>query len=797
MSRLSAKYSGKIGLAELGELIGLLHDLGKYSAEFQAYLRSAEGLIDPDADDYVNASLMKGKVDHSTAGAQYLWARLSRQSGLSPFIAQLASLCIVSHHSGLIDCLAAGGERFGENVLSRRMDKSDFKTHLNEVNVSADTEILSRVDELLSMESLIEGVRSIGVSIAQKNHQFPIGAQQHYGLLVRMLFSCLIDADRTDTADFEKTGGAMLRQHGEYSQWGELLLRLEAKIGGLENRRPIDALRQEISMQCQAAASRPKGTYTLTVPTGGGKTLASLRFALEHAAARNLDRIIYVIPYTSIIDQNANVAREALEINAEERGRIVLECHSNLLPEAQTWQEKILSENWDAPVIYTTMVQFLEVLFSGGTRGARRMHQLARSVLIFDEIQTLPLRCVHLFNNALNFLTEQCDSTVVLCTATQPLLHQVCEKRGAIRLAPDSEIVANPGEVFDQLKRVSVEDLRRPEGWSYPEVGRRAVEECLQNGNCLVIVNTKEAARQVYRACDELHPEERVHLSTDMCPAHRKEKLKIVLDRVKNKQRVVCVSTQLIEAGVDVDFRIVIRSLAGLDSIAQAAGRCNRNGDPAPGRVLVMNLKEEKLSMLPELILAQKEGARLLADFAANPTRYRDNLSGPEAMADYYRNYFFARKEEMSYVIGRKELGHDDTLLNLYSENKHAWEKLAGKGSYDTRLHFRQGFQSGGTAFRVIDSPTRGIVVPYGDEGKKIIGELCAAFEVKKQFSILRRAQQFSVNVFPHVLEKLNQAGNLYQVQPEVPILYLGEGHYSEDYGLSVEQVEEMELMNV
>jgi len=172
------------------------------------------------------------------------------------------------------------------------------------------------------------------------------------------------------------------------------------------------------------------GVFTLTVPTGGGKTLASLRFALHHANKHKLDRLIFIIPYTSIIDQNARVVRDILEVDKRDQGKFVLEHHSNLLPELQNWKTKILSENWDAPIIYTTSVQFLETLFSGGTRSARRMHQLARSVIVFDEIQTLPIKTIHLFCNAINFLTTHCHSSVVLCTATQPLLNKVNKKKG-------------------------------------------------------------------------------------------------------------------------------------------------------------------------------------------------------------------------------------------------------------------------------------------------------------------------------------------------------------------------------
>lgn len=449
-----AKLLGKkVGLEVSGEVIGLLHDLGKYSAEFQNYLRSAVGLINQDEDDYVDASGLKGKIDHSTAGAQYIWNNLADKGALEMRIAQVLALCIASHHSGLIDCL----DPDGDDTFGKRIRKAQQKTHLDEVCAKADADILNHGSSLLTDARLVAEMRNVIRNILTTNpetfspRKIRRNAQKQIGLAVRMLFSCLIDADRIDTANFEHKRIRQYRPNGNYVTWPMLISRLECKLSSMSPARPIDELRNAISQDCHDAAERPRGTYTLTVPTGGGKTLASLRFALHHAQRRELDRIIYVIPFTSIIDQNAQVVREILEPAdmPEDQGKVVLEHHASITPEQQTWREKILCENWDAPVVYTTMVQFLESLFGAGTRGARRMHQLANAVLIFDEIQTLPIKCTHLFNNAINFLVEQCNSTVVLCTATQPLLHRVAAEKGAIRLAHDHEIVRDVKKLFD------------------------------------------------------------------------------------------------------------------------------------------------------------------------------------------------------------------------------------------------------------------------------------------------------------------------------------------------------------
>jgi CRISPR-associated endonuclease/helicase Cas3 len=800
VAEISGSHASKLNLSTAGELIGLLHDLGKYSKEFQAYIKSALDLKNCDEDDYVDADTRRGKVDHSSAGAQYIWHALSQRGGIEAQLAQILSLCIASHHSGLIDCLDVEGE----DNFSRRMAKTTEKTHLKEVSEVANEEILNRANELLGKPELVAELRSIVSRICAKNPEQYRGArrntQQQLGLAVRFLFSCLIDADRIDTADFEHKRVRQHRPNGNYAEWRVLIERLERKLATMQPHQHIDRLRRDISQHCLDAASRTLGAYTLTVPTGGGKTLASLRFALHHAAQHRLDRIIYIIPFTSIIEQNAQVVRDILEPDEApaDQGKIVLEHHSSVTPEQQTWREKILSENWDAPVVYTTMVQFLETLFGVGTRGARRMHQLANAVLIFDEVQTLPIKCTHLFNNAINFLTEQCNSTVVLCTATQPLLHKVRAEKGAIRLAAQHEIMPDVQSLFADLKRVNVRDQRKPGGWPAEEVAQLALNELTRAGSSLVIVNTKRAAQTIFELCAaRLAQSEAFHLSTDMCPAHRKVELTKVRSRLAQGLSTLCVSTQLIEAGVDVDFGVVIRYLAGLDSIAQAAGRCNRNGKPEPGVVYVVNPRpeDEKLTSLPDIAKGRDIALRVLDDYANAPARYANNLFGPAALGDFYQYYFFERQSEMDYSIPASALGREDTIANLLAENASAVADCHRKhGRVPERL-LNQSFMAAAKAFKAMDAPTRGVVVPYGKEGRDIIARLHAAFDVELDVPLLRRAQQYTVNVFPDVLERLKKVGAITEVKPETRILTLDTRYYSPRFGLSSEPVSTMETL--
>ena len=804
VAKLAAEFAAKFGLSSHGELIGLLHDLGKYSAAFQAYIQSATGLLNQDEDEeFVDAAGLKGKIDHSTSGAQFIWQHLAEKDVLAQIAGQILALCVASHHSGLIDCLTSIPGKPAEDVFTQRMGKPDSKTHLQEALAKADPALLAEAHRLLGQPQITSALQPWIKKIFDKapgdtpeaKQNSPV-VQQQIGLLVRALFSCLIDADRIDTADFEHPGRARRRLCGNYTPWETLIARLESHLANFTPTQPIDALRQDISRQCLDAAARDTGIYTLTVPTGGGKTLASLRFALHHAQKNGLDRVIYVIPFTSIIDQNAEVVRKILEPEGVEAGSVVLEHHSNLTPEDQTWRSKILSENWDAPVVYTTMVQLLETLFGAGTRGARRMHQLANAVLVFDEIQSLPVRCVHLFNNAMNFLADHCRSTVVLCTATQPLLDQVDAAKGAIRIPPGNELIRDVRQVFDDLKRVDVVNLRKPGGWSQDEVATLAREQVEAVGSCLVIVNTKKAAQALYRLCRS-HPDTAVfHLSTSMCPAHRKARLDAIRSRLEANPPLptLCFSTQLIEAGVDVDFASVIRYAAGLDSIAQAAGRCNRNGrllcngQLTRGKVYVVNPRDEdeNLSKLPDILIGREKANRVLDDYDADPEKFGSNRIGPEAMAWYYKNYFFDRTGEMGYPVSASALGRDDTLLNLLSDNPLAVGDYARTKRQAPARFLRQSFMSAARAFKAIDTPTRGVIVPHGETGKALIVELCAAYLPDKEFELLRRAQQYSVNVLPHQLEALSKAKAVREIQDGTGILYLADPrYYSEEFGLS------------
>lgn len=777
VGEITGRLAAKIGAAGAGQLLGLLHDFGKYSQKFQEYLGSAVGLINPDADEYMDFNAMKGKIDHSSAGAQWLWQQCSRFGKTGELAGQMMALCVASHHSGLIDCLKPDGT----NGFDKRMKKADEDTHLNECLRNAPKQLQSTIESHINKQLI--GDIAGQLQRLTRNHEntpFPSLIQTfNLGFFTRMLFSSLIDADRINSADFENPANAQYRTNTKMD-WDVPIERAEKFFGLLEGEKDIDQIRRNISEHCLMRASGKTGIYSLTVPTGGGKTYSSLRFALHHARQHNLGRIIYVIPFTSIIEQNAEAIRRVIETESDDMSW-VLEHHSNLEPEKQTWHSKLVVENWDAPIVLTTMVQFLEVLFSGGTRGVRRMHQLANSVLIFDEIQTLPISCTHLFCNAINYLADYCQTTAVMCTATQPVLDELkSPDKGQLKISKDNELAPNVKALFENLKRVELVNKIKPSGWLLDEIADLALSELNKSDSCLVIVNTKDWAQKLYQGiAPRLQRREIFHLSTSLCPRHRKAILARIKRRLNKKQRVLCISTQLIEAGVDIDFASVIRFLAGLDSIAQAAGRCNRNGLRTNAVVHVVNPQVEKIDSLQEIKIGRDNAQRVLGE------GFKDMLA-TDAIRQYFNYYFFSRAGDMSYTVPSKILGRDDTLLNLLADNK----LTSGSNNPNIKHLLKQSFMTAGKIFQAIDSPTQAVIVPYDHKGRSLIADLCSVaneFDSMRYHQLLKKAQRYSVNVFPNIWKKLVDQNAVHEIQPGEGVYFLEEQFYSNEFGLSTE----------
>lgn len=775
VSKMATEYCAKIALAETGKLTGLLHDMGKVTDIFNSYIHYS--LMNP------NDKSFKGSIDHSTAGAKFIYDNFYNSTDqFQRLTAQLISLVICSHHGGLIDSL----DLYGMDRFTDRM-KKEKKIFYDEVQSNFKSECLKMecINDLFNKSK--EEIKSIFIKINKIDRSAKF-IRFAAGMLEKYLFSCVIDADRYDTYTFME-GKDLQRKINKEALWNELADILEDKLKSYLKVNKIDLLREEVSLSCKNFAKNKPGIYQLSVPTGGGKTLSSLRYALEHAKKFHKDRIFYIIPFTTIIDQNAKDIKDILG-----HKDMILEHHSNLVLDNEEEDYKLLTERWDSPIILTTMVQFLDTLFSGGTQGIRRMHNLANSIIIFDEIQALPIKCISMFNSAINFLSNICNTTTILCTATQPLLSTT---KIPLKLSENPNIISNIHDKFKQFKRVNLIDKR-----IVGEYSANLLKDFISNKmdevkSILIILNTKNSAKEVFHALQKANtnlPKNKqyviVHLSTSMCPAHRIKVLKDMREKLGH-QRVICISTQLIEAGVNISFECVIRSLAGLDNIAQAAGRCNRHGERDCGDVYIVNVAGENVSKLTDIKEGQECTKRVLDEFKENPNMFDNDLLSPKAMEQYYQYYFYNRRAEMDYTLPKPN--NDKTMYDLLSNNKEAIRAFEGRNGHKPELILRQAFKTAGKNFHVIDQNTTGVIVPYG-EGKKLITLINGECKLSELKQYLKKAQQFSVNLFEADMRKLEKFEGLIKLK-DGAMLALRNEFYTENMGVTFED-KPMEFYN-
>lgn len=787
VEQLCMRWAEPLGLAHTAGLIALLHDMGKATEAFQRYLHSEDGEKSPHA--------------HAPIGAIYAYQRWFPEDKHLPGdkrrkrTAQTIALCVYGHHAGLMDCVEERDKgHFEENM---KFAKDEDRQRFNE----AAAYFTANIESETALDERFEAACRELASFRRKDDETAF----YDGLTVRLLLSMLVDADRYDSACFEYGEDALAEPAAPI--WSGLLDRLNAYTSAhFAVKTPIDAIRADIAARCERAAAWEPGVYRLTVPTGGGKTLSSLRFALSHAARYGMERIFYVIPFNTILDQNARDIREALEGYEG-----LLEHHANVVIENddERVQYKRLTERWDSRIILTSMVQFLNALYRRENANARRMHSLTRSIIIFDEIQALPPRCKVLFERTIHFLARYAGCTVLLCTATQKAFSGV-EVAGDL-MGSDEEIA----KLYDDLKRVHWNLDRFNETMDNHQAATHLKDLLYASGSVLAIVNTKAVAWDVYeqtkallcaegmrpidlngrmkaateaangeraafqaavmRMANDAAPEEVlcVHLSTALCPAHRLSYIDFMKAWMKAGGRALCVSTALIEAGINVSFPVVVRSLAGLPSIVQAGGRCNRHGERALGEVYIWTLGEEKLKMLPDI----QNGQNCTSALLRIPGMTEDRLCKPESIQMYFAQEGRYTNRESKYPIGKK-----GTLVDLLGKN------ITFLNRETPSFPLRQAFRTSGDYFRVIDENTRAVLVPYG-EGKEIIAGLCSASDMKQRTRLLARAQQYSVNVYENMLGDLSDEGAL-EVIDEIGVIVLKEGYYDEERGLSAERGE-------
>lgn len=552
VAALAAGHARRFGGEEWARLAGLWHDLGKYRPRFQRYIGQASGF---EVDAHIEGG--SGRMTHSSAGALLACDRFKEAGRVLAYL-------IAGHHAGLDDW--HGG-------LEVRLASQQARDELNEALAAQPP------DNILNHGAFMPDLRTVP------------GGSAGFALWLRLLFSCLVDADFLDTESYMDTEKA--HQRSGWPTIAELLDcfdRHMADLAGSAEHTPVNSLRAAILAECRAKAAEAPGLFSLTVPTGGGKTLSSMAFALEHAKRHGKRRVIYAIPYTSIIEQTADIFRAIF-------GDAVIEHHSNaeVDPDQESARSRLACENWDAPIVVTTNVQFFESLFAAKPSRCRKLHNIVDSVVVLDEAQLLPPEFLQPILDVLNLLSRHYGVSVVLSTATQPALStreyfDTCQNlRGLDNVR---EIIADPGALYRQLKRVAV---HLPNDWNMPTTWPELAERLARHDSVLAIVNTRLQARELHGQM----PEGTLHLSALMCGAHRAQVIRDVKTRLQHGIHTRVVSTQLVEAGVDIDFPVVYRAVAGLDSIAQAAGRCNREGRLASGEVWVF---VPPAARLPDLI---------------------------------------------------------------------------------------------------------------------------------------------------------------------------------------------------
>lgn len=696
-------------LAGWARAAGLWHDLGKFSKKFQSYLKDG-----------------KEKVDHSSAGAQHAIKAMEmemaeaavfcyrvdgqiKKTKVSDILPHCIAYGIAGHHSGLLDA-----KTNGESCQFARLKKG--------LESIADCP-----DALLKMET-IALPSFIKTALGEpKRGAFTLS------FFSRMLFSCLVDADFLATESFMNPEKVRLRNQIPHDALSQILDLLEKKLDKFgEPTNEVNRQRAKLAHDCRKSAKESPGIFTLTVPTGGGKTLASLLFALKHALAHGQSRILYVVPFTSIIEQNAEVIREIIKPIETENFTPLIEHHASFEldeneSDAKKIRLKLATENWDAPLIMTTAVQFYESLFAAKTSRARKLHNIANSVIVLDEAQTLPVDLLSPCLRVLKELSENYHATIILCTATQPAIRfDKMDFPIGFKGLDSREIVSDSRSLFNVLKRVSIKHCGQ---MSDEDLASKLSEE----SQVLCIVNRRAHAQALFQKLANANhtngekSSENFHLSALMCPAHRSEILQKVRHRLDEKLPTRLIATQVIEAGVDIDFPMVYRALAGLDSIAQAAGRCNREGKLREGRVFVFepeDVKGEKFfretaNVASEIIELKKEG------------QLDGDLLGEEAIRKYFDIYYYREGEKC---------GWDEKCI-LEKFRLHECNR-------DFPLAFA--FASAARDFKLIDEIYEPIIIPFDEKALERIEQLkCEKIPLNRD--LLRGLQRYTVQIAPRI----------------------------------------------
>ncbi len=761
VAQRAAEKGKDYDLADIMYCAGLHHDDGKFMPAFKDYIQKAAR----------GEPVQRGSVPHAVHGAVLIDSLFPIQDKYQKSTVEWLRYIILSHH-GLRDAVETEGKVPFEE--SKKAIEHDFERlkELAEKYYGRDELTKEYEKAVLNGKKLFKKINTFKNTYqTAKIHRLFLT-----GMYARLMLSLLIDADHSDTADFEEERTSVKRPNRAQrkEEWRKRQAFFETKLANIgRDKTPstLDCYRQEISNACFTFPTAESGMYRMVVPCGAGKTLSSLRYALRVAKDYGKKHIFYIAPFNSILEQNADELRKFLG-GAE----IVLEHHSNVVFEPDSEKEKeylLLTENWEeSPVIATTAVQFLNTLFGGKKSSIRRMQALGDSVIILDEVQALPLKVTKLFNGAMNFLSYFCHSNIILCSATQPPL----EDLDNYRLIEPLNIIEKEEEYARVFKRVEIVPYLEESKFTYEETADYIERQAEEVKSLLLVVNTKECASEVFSFLKKKYPEDSpyvlFHLSTNMYPLHRKLKISEIREMLINKnKKVICVSTSLIEAGVDVSFERVVRSLTGLDSIVQAAGRCNRNKETDCGKVIVIDIKEEKFGRGSSVKQIQDFTRSVFYDIENYPKEFVGGALSKRAMDVYYRYYYNKFKTGLGYPLGKN---NPYSLVDLLSTNTRIV-----KENIREKFFLPQAFKEAANHFKVIDDEAKFsvVVVANGQVADKIKELRKKKFPSEKR-KILRELQPYTVQINKYQIK--NYEDNIETNE----ILTMDKKYYSDDIGL-------------
>lgn len=774
-SRNTARYAAEsvehCGFYNLSYLAGLLHDMGKAKQEYQNYLERA----------YKGEDVHRGSVNHTFAGVIYILERFHGNSAptIDLLTSEIIAYAIGSHH-GLFDCISADAK----NGYVHRLEKNRNEISYDE----SKSNFLKYVVDEKEINALFSKARKEVMDFLDiVMHDWPKKKVPQYflvGLLMRLMLSCVIYGDRKDTSEFMEGHGFTSSQLAVWYQEQEIL---EQTLRNFKSDTELNRIRKLISEQCLEAADYSEGIYKVNVPTGGGKTLSTLRFALAHAEKYKKKKLIFVIPLLSVLEQNALVIRHNIK-----NENLVTEHHSNVIQEqannrGDTDKFGAFAENWESPIIITTLVQLLNTLFIEQTSAAGRMRALCDSVIIIDEVQSLPKKTMAMFNMALNFLSIYCHATIILSSATQPCFDEIDPP---IRFSEPAELVALKDDEKKAFERSKIVMKKM----QYCEWNDFCFGLAKEHASLLVICNTKKEARNLYLDISQRAEDENwyvCHLSTAMCKRHRLEVLQELQEKLteqikslnngqKPPQKVICIATQMVEAGIDISFQCVVRVKAGIDNLAQSAGRCNRSNEYGEGCIVYfVDLMDEcNESALPKEI----SQAQISTDAAIYKLEDKQSLISEKASELYYQSLYRENMRDYRYPSAGFLSKSDTFLYDLFGNQITFYDRNV-KRNYITN----QPFAWIGHQFNVFDEDTTDILVPYG-EGENIINDLMNSYSLPfdKKKELLRQAKAYSISIYSHQKRRLLEKGLLYGIsQFDDRILVLTQNAYDLRYGLN------------